>query len=373
LRQPQPLVRVRAEKAAVVKEASKDDEDANMTLQGLLFFSYFAAQSGMSFYMKWLLSKVRVAQDLTGIPASFLVTSSQQMVSFVLFLLFVLGSQLVGKPYRPKALKSRNEIMLILGLSLAFSLNIGLNLTAVALVPLSLTMIIRGCSPLSTAFLQATIMNKKQDISAGEWACMIVGVFMATACVIAQSGGPGGSANFAFFFGVAMSVFSLFSAALDFVFKGMLGGTEVKLNAMDTVFYQAIPVAVLTTIMAGFISKPVSVSWAARYSPIMTDFSIFARLWEVNPAAFGWVGLSGACAFIYNIFVTFMVVKLSPATTAFAGNFNKAATILMSLLILEGTGISGWRGMVTYGTVLGNICAFTCYNVIKGRRTQRAK
>merc|ERR1719203_1454405 len=102
-------------------------------------------------------------------------------------------------------------------------------------------MIVRGCSPLSTALLQSIFMQKKAGISAGEWACFVFGVLCASIVVLAQSGGMSGSASFAFFFGVAMCVASLLSSAFDFVFKGILG-TSVKLNALDTVYYMSLPI-----------------------------------------------------------------------------------------------------------------------------------
>eukprot|EP00930_Biecheleria_cincta_P103131 TRINITY_DN95060_c0_g1_i1.p1 TRINITY_DN95060_c0_g1~~TRINITY_DN95060_c0_g1_i1.p1 ORF type:complete len:462 (+),score=82.58 TRINITY_DN95060_c0_g1_i1:37-1386(+) len=368
----QPGLATGAEGSAAQPAAAADKKDIteSLAVQGGLFVTYFLVQSGMSFYMKWILSKVKVASDLVGVPASFLVTASQQLVAFGLFIVFMLGSRLIGKPYRPKILTSRTEFLLVLGLSLSFSLNIGLNLLSLSLVPLSLTMIIRACSPLSTAFMQALIMKKKQDISAAEWCCLSVGVFCACAVVVAQSGGPSGKASFAFFFGVAMSVASLFSAGLDFVFKGVLG-TNVKLNALDTTCYMALPVAFLTSIFGAILSKPVSSSWAARFAPRMTDLAVFQKLWEVNPGVLGCVLVSGLLAFVYNIFVTFLCVNLSPATAAFAGNFNKSATILLSLLVLEGTMMNGPRGLVTVGAVLGNIVAFTLYNLLKKQRQMK--
>lgn len=352
------------------EDAATEDVWGSLGVQALLFLCYLFLQSGMSFYMKFLLSKVRVASDLMGIPASFLVTSSQQLVGFGAFVIFVLLSRIVGRPYRPKILKSYKEYLLVLALSISFSLNIGLNLLSISLVPLSLTMIIRACSPLSTALMQTVLMRQKQDIAWREWLCMCVGVLCASAVVVAQSGGMQGGASFTFYFGVAMSVASLFSGALDFVFKGVLGTGSVKLNAMDTTCYMAWPAALFTASLGAVLSKPVSSSWAARFAPRMTDFEVFHRLWEVNPSIFTWVLISGVLAFIYNTFVTFMIVKLSPATTAFAGNFNKAATILIALLVLE-RGISGPRGLVVLVAVLGNIMAFTCYNVLRKRRKQR--
>lgn len=316
----------------------------------------------MSFYMKWLLSKVQVASDLMGVPASFLVTASQQLTGFALFCILIIGSRLVGKPYKPKMLASRKEWLLIVALSVSFSLNIGLNLLSLSLIPLSFTMIIRGCSPLSTALVQTAVMRKKSDLSAGEWACMVVGVVCAGWVVLAKSGGFSGSSSSVFLFGVAMSVGSLLSGGLDFVCKGLLGA-NVKLNALDTTCYMALPVAFLTSVLGAVIVKPVSSSWATRFVPNMTDWAVFGKLWEVNPHVLGYVLLSGIWAFVYNTFVTFMVQKLSPATTAFAGNFNKAATILVSLLLLEGT-----RKPAVVLPVLGNIAAFYVYNVLQKRR-----
>lgn len=345
---------------------AQEEKPYSLRIQALLFLCYFSLQSGMSFYMKWLLSKVKIASDLVGVPASFLVTTSQQLVGFSLFLVFILGSYLIGRPYKPKALKNTTEVLLVLALSLSFTLNIGLNLLSLSLVPLSLTMIIRGCSPLSTA-LTSTLIGKKSDISAGEWGCMMFGVMCASAVVMAQSGGLSGNASFAFFFGVAISVSSLFSASLDFVFKGILGA-NVKLNALDTICYMALPVAVFTSFFGAIVCKPVPPTWAAMFTPRMTDFTVFQKLWEINPLAFKWVMLSGGVAFIYNVFVTFMVVKLSPTTTAFAGNFNKAATILLSLLVFEGNLPAGWRGAVILTAIGGNIASFAIYNVLKRRR-----
>eukprot|EP00442_Polarella_glacialis_P019407 CAMPEP_0115058092 /NCGR_PEP_ID=MMETSP0227-20121206/6145_1 /TAXON_ID=89957 /ORGANISM="Polarella glacialis, Strain CCMP 1383" /LENGTH=440 /DNA_ID=CAMNT_0002443015 /DNA_START=34 /DNA_END=1356 /DNA_ORIENTATION=+ len=358
--------------ARLAKQASADKSEAEeaggaFAQQAALFLSYFALQSGMSFFMKFVLSKVRVAQNLFGVPASFLVTSSQQLVGFALFLLLVLGSRLIGKPYKPKAL-ARKELLLVLALSASFTLNIGLNLLSLSLIPLSLTMIIRGCSPLSTSVLQSVMMSKRDNISAGEWACMLFGVGCASAVVFAQSGGLTGNASKTFFFGVAMAVASLFSSALDFVFKGLLGSGSVKLNALDTTCYMAIPAALMTSLLGAVLVKPVSSSWAAHFGPTMTDVAVFSKLWEINPTVFGWILASGLFAFVYNTFVTFMVVKLSPATTAFAGNFNKAATILVSLLLLEGNLPTGIRGVVMIGAIIGNIGAFAVYNILKKRR-----
>ncbi|CAK0902751.1 unnamed protein product, partial [Prorocentrum cordatum] len=96
--------------------APAEDESGSLLAQSGLFLSYFGLQSTMSFYMKFLLAKVRVAENLRGVPASFMITTSQQLVGFTLFLLFIGVSRLLGRPYKPKRLTSRKEVLLVLAL-----------------------------------------------------------------------------------------------------------------------------------------------------------------------------------------------------------------------------------------------------------------
>lgn len=321
----------------------------------------------MNFYMKWILSKIEVAEGLKGVPASFLVTSTQQLVGLVCVLGLLVVSRAFGRPYTPKPLASGKELLLVLCLSASFALNIGLNLFSLVLIPLSLNLIVRSCLPLSTAVSQTLIQRKTQDISAGEWGCMIAGVLCACVVVLAKSGGPAGSANPMFLFGVAMVVASIFCGAFDMVFKSVLG-TSVKLSPLDTTYHMALPVAVFTGLIGALFPKPVSASWAARFGSTMTDVTVFQELWRLNPSVLGWVAVSGVLAFGYNIFQTFLVVKLSPATTSFAGNFNKAATVLLSMIFLEGKLPPGPRGKILALAIVGNIAAFALYNKLKSGR-----
>jgi len=334
-----------------------------------LFSGYFFLQTGMGFMMKFVLSKVTVVPGLKGIPAPFFVTCCQQLVSFSIMCLVLLGSRAIGRPYNPQKI-SKQEMITVLCLAAAFSLNIGSNLLSMSLIPLSLSMIIRACSPITTAALQS--MDKKQRTpSAPEWLCLLIGVVCAAAVTLAESGGVSGQASFLFFFGVAICVFSICCGGLDFVLKAKLGKGP-KLNALDLNFYNALPVACFTGLAATAIPKPVSATWAARYVPQMTDLQVVKRMFQVNPSIVKWVVFSGLGAFVYNLYVTFMVVQLSPATSAFAGNFNKSAAILLSLVFLEGAApwkTGSLRDFAKIGAVLGNIAAFTCYNILKKRKT----
>jgi len=76
---------------------------------------------------------------------------------------------------------------------------------------------------------------------------------------------------------------------------------------------------------------------------------------------------------MYNVLQYGIVQTLSPAHTTFAGNFNKAATIVLSLLVgLESLPEGKW-GPVMLFAVFGNIVAFTAFNVVKFMPTDDAE
>mmetsp|Transcript_43661 Transcript_43661/g.100751 ORF Transcript_43661/g.100751 Transcript_43661/m.100751 type:complete len:462 (-) Transcript_43661:195-1580(-) len=358
-------------KSATTNDA--DDAGSSWFVQVGIFLVYLFWQSGMGIYMKRLLSDITILPNfgLKGIPASFFATGTQQLVGFSIFLMILLVSRIIGKPYTPKRITAR-QFLLVTLLSASFSANIGTNLLAMSLVPLSLTLVIRACSPLSTAIVQTLVMGKKQDLSVSQWSCLVAGVSCAAMSVIAQSGSPTVEASWSFFFGISMSVFSLVAGAFDFVIKAKLG-TDVKLNALETTCYNALPVALCCLLAGSFIAKPVPKTWATLYQPKMTDLHVFQKIFQLNPAVLMWLLFSGVLAFGYNIFVTYVIQKLTPATTAFAGNFNKAAAILFTLIFLEQGGAPGIRGWIVRLSVVGNIAAFTAYNIIGRRRKAAAK
>merc|ERR1719394_14404 len=83
---------------------------------------YFGAQSFMNVYMSWLMRKCVVLpagttlesgdvleKNLTGIPAGFALTALQQVISFVMFLLFFAGAYFTPFRYVPKPLTTHFE------------------------------------------------------------------------------------------------------------------------------------------------------------------------------------------------------------------------------------------------------------------------
>jgi len=257
------------------------------------------------------------------------------------------------------------------GWSNIFFLNTGLNLFSLTLAPLSVTIIIRSCMPLAAAVAQ-TIVLGRQDISTREWLCMVLGVSCAALVVIANGGLSGSvTASRAFFIGVAASVSSVICGALDLLVKSVLGKSK-KMPATETVLFQALPVALIATMVGFVFSSPVSPSWSAHFQPRITDWEVFRAIFQLKPIVLGFVAWSGVLACGFNLFTTKLVVRLSPATTAFAGNFNKAALTLLSLILIDSNIPPGYRGWLLLAGVIGNIAAFTCYNISKrGRKNKK--
>mmetsp|Transcript_12309 Transcript_12309/g.31651 ORF Transcript_12309/g.31651 Transcript_12309/m.31651 type:complete len:200 (-) Transcript_12309:80-679(-) len=196
---------------------------------------------------------------------------------------------------------------------------------------------------------------------------MVVGVVCAALTVVAKLEGKIVLGS-GMFLGVCVAALSTFSGAIDLVMKSVMG-SDLKLTPVDSMCYMAVP-AMLFLMVPGFLwSHPIGGSWAAALGTrSTTDFAVIARVWAERPVVLAYATLSGVLAFGYNVFQTFLAVKLSPSTTAFAGNFNKAAGILISLVVLEGTLAPGIWGKVALGSIAGNILAFTAYNAIRSRR-----
>eukprot|EP00443_Scrippsiella_acuminata_P045875 CAMPEP_0115297212 /NCGR_PEP_ID=MMETSP0270-20121206/67633_1 /TAXON_ID=71861 /ORGANISM="Scrippsiella trochoidea, Strain CCMP3099" /LENGTH=331 /DNA_ID=CAMNT_0002714865 /DNA_START=25 /DNA_END=1017 /DNA_ORIENTATION=+ len=245
---------------------------------------YFGAQTGMNLYMKTVLSKIVINEEenLKGLPIGFLLTAVQQFVAFLAFCCFLVVGKIIGKGYRVKKLTSAREYLAVICFSVTFALNIGLNNFSLSLVAISINLIIRSCLPLSTAISQmlvgSLVGQQQKSIALMEWILMFVGVGCAALATYAKNmAGSSTEESAGLVLGVICCVASLFSGAFNMVLAGILG-SELKLNP--------------------------------------------------QPVAF-----SGILAFFYNILQYTLVHKLSAAYAAFAGNFNKAATVALSLAL----------------------------------------
>lgn len=339
------------------------------TIAGLLAI-YFGAQAGFSLYMKIVLSNTVVSQELgiSGIPAGFLVTAMQQVVAFAVMLVIVGALWWTPWRYTPRPLRSIKELACILIFSFAFALNIGLNNFSLSLLAVSLNMIIRSCLPVVTLVIQQLLgpclpgLAKTPNVL--EVFLMIAGVICAGMATLAKSESSHQSSESKnLMLGVGMCAMSDVAAALTLVLAAMFGSAmDPPLNPVDTIFYMSVPCAIFLLPAAALVAHPVD--WPGFGA--ITDFQVYQKVMELSPETMSWVVLSGFIAAGYNVLQYTVVQQLSAEHAAFAGNFNKAATIMISICMgLESLPGGTWS-TVMISAILGNIGCFTCFSMLKG-------
>ncbi|CAE7565980.1 unnamed protein product [Symbiodinium pilosum] len=329
---------------------------------------YFGAQTGMNLYIKNVLSRIVVdeEQGRRGLPIGFLLTAIQQMVAFLAFCIFLLAGRLCCAGYQVKTLKTCKEWVAVICFSMAFALNIGLNNFSLSLVAISINMIIRTCLPLSTAISELILGSilgiERKSIGPTRWLLMLAGVSCAGLASYAKTTSqrnPDESAALAL--GITVTVCSIFAGAVNMVLASILG-TSMKMNPLDTTCYMSLPTALALILPSLVVYHPVA-QWPHTES--MTDWQILQEVMQTKPSVLLPVLISGVLSFFYNILQYTMVHKLSATHATFAGNFNKAATIALSLLLgLEGLP-PGNYGIVFLVAVIGNIASFTAFSMVK--------
>jgi len=192
---------------------------------------------------------------------------------------------------------------------------------------------------------------------------MIAGALCGLVAVIAKAHSLTNTADSNnLIWGGCICLFSLFSASMELALAGLLG-SGLGLNPIDTTFYMAVPVALLLITPIFLVPHPIA--WSGHGS--MTDFQILKEVIELSPGTFGLAVFSGVFAMVYNILLYNIVQTLSPAFSAFTSNFNKAATIALSVFLgFEVLPSAPW-GMVQVLGIGGNMVAFTAYGLYKSR------
>jgi hypothetical protein len=330
---------------------------------------FLGAQTGMVLYMKEVLSNQAIAEGKRGFPAAFAVTGLQQLTGFVLMMAWMCVSRFTPYPYVPKRLSSRMDYIAVLLFSVAFTANIALNNYSMALIPISVNLIIRSCFPLPTFLAQKLVSwctrdGRAKDSSWVELTLMLFGVLCACVAVVAKTrssgAAPGESRQLVW--GVTVCVISCFAGSTNLVLAGMMGST-LSLNEFDTVVYTALPAAALLT---AAMSIPHFVQWGED-GATLTDWEILEEVLDNNRSVLVLAVLSGVFALAFNLLKYGIVQRLSATHTAFAGNFNKAFTIVLTMMVgLEPYPTDGW-GWLMVAAYVGNIGAFTAYNIAKIR------
>jgi len=270
--------------------------------------------------------------------------------------------------YTPKKLNTKLEWLAVVLFSFSFTMNIALNNFSISLLPLSVNLIIRSCLPLATFITQRTASKctnePVKDARAIELFFMVLGVCCAIIAVIAKSHvkSTGNDETKTLAFGIIVCVASLFSGAINLALAGVLG-TSCKLNSLDTTVYMSIPAFLFLIPPSLFYWHPVS--WPGYGN--VTDREIFMVVLHKKPSVILLAAFSGVLAFFYNVFQYGIVHSLSASYTAFAGNFNKAATIALGIIVGLENLPPGFWGIVMVCACLGNIGAFTAFNIAKMR------
>merc|ERR1712032_234307 len=143
---------------------------------------------------------------------------------------------------------------------------------------------------------------------------------------------------------------------------GLLG-TSVKLDSAGTVVYNSIPAACILAIPIMLVAHPIG--WSGQDAP-RTDFWVASQVWTHNKSTFALAASSSLASLIYNILQFGIVQYLSATHVAFAGNFNKAATIPLAILVgIDSLPQGKWGPIMIIGAII-NILAFTAYNMVTG-------
>jgi hypothetical protein len=328
---------------------------------------FFGAQTFMNLYMKAILSNAVISEELQmrGFQAPLALTALQQLVGFFLLALAILVSQLTPWAYKPRVVISRDEVLAIMSLAVCFTLNIALNNFSLSLLDMSVNVMIRSTSPLTSLILQLCFRRwfNHEDIDARpvKVGLMLLGVIFAVLVVISKYAHKkplGSNDNISDTLGLALCICSLVFSSMELIIVVILG-KGFRLNSIDSLLYMAIPVVVMLLLPCYLIKHPVAYPGHGA----ATDFSVLAEVAHLSPGTVMLVMLSGLWALIYNLLLYNIVSGLSPYFASFAANFNKVAAIGLSLLLgLESLPAGHWGCLMCVG-VVGNIACFTAYSV----------
>ena len=102
----------------------------------------------MNIFMSWYLD------TYVTIPAGFALTSLQQVVSFILFMIYFGAAHFTPYRYTPTELKTNFEIVSVIIFGCVFAANVALNNFSLGYISFGVKLIIRSCLPLSTYISQ---------------------------------------------------------------------------------------------------------------------------------------------------------------------------------------------------------------------------
>lgn len=328
----------------------------------------------------------RMAQNLSttcmaALWASRSLHCSRSSLFFCFIVLYVVLYNIPGWRIEAKKITSLKEVGSICIFGAVFALNIALNNFSLGYISIAVNLIIRSCLPLTT-FLSEQLLAKLGLYSSKPWnpielLLMCAGVVCAASFTVAKIMGSAsaGHSSSNMVLGVVICICSLLCGSLNLALAGVLG--EMKLSVFDTVAYMSIPAFVFLMPFVFLLQKPVPGEWPQVFGVnTASDWQILVQVYSIAPSTFGLFALSGVFSFVYNIIQFTIVHTLSPAATAFGGNFNKAALVLLTLTLpfLQVHALPGAPYYeVIWLSVLGNVAAFSGYSYIQLKAKQAKK
>jgi len=306
-----------------------------------------------------------VSQELhiRGFQAPLVLTALQQLVGFFLLALGILVSQLTPWAYKPQAIVSRDQALAVFALAVCFTFNIALNNFSLSLLDMSVNVMVRSLSPLTSLLAQLCFrrwFNEGIDTRPAKIGVMLLGVIFAMLVVVSKYAGKASSGHqesSTETLGLALCLVSLVFSSMELIVVVILG-SGFHLNTIDSLLYMAVPVVALLLLPIYIIKHPVTYPGHNA----ATDFSVAVEVANLSPSTVVLVMMSGIWALAYNLLLYNIVKTLCPYFASFAANFNKVAAIGLALLLgLEALPEGYFRYLMCAG-VIGNMLSFTAFS-----------
>lgn len=309
---------------------------------------------------------------MRGFQAPLVLTALQQLVGFCLLALGILLSQLTPWAYKPQAIVTKDQALAVTALAVCFTLNIALNNFSLSLLDMSVNVMVRSLSPLTSLTLQLCFRHwfiDGIDTRPAKIFMMLLGVLFAMLVVVSKYAGKkslGYNENTETL-GLALCLCSLVFSSMELIVVVILGN-GFHLNSIDSLLYMAIPVVALLLMPIYIIKHPVSYPGHNA----ATDFSVAVEVASLSPSTVGLVMMSGIWALAYNLLLYNIVKGLSPYFASFAANFNKVAAIGLALLLGLESLPEGYLKYLMCVGVVGNMASFTAFSAWPKQPTEES-
>jgi len=257
------------------------------------------------------------------------------------------------------------EWVAIIGISVILVMYQGPSNLGYAFLDISLSKTIRSCLPIATVMILAVLSFCWAELKPNETLCsmalIVAGVAFAVLAAVAtqQNRHANHTESTALFLGVVFTCTSVAARALQLIAVKILKD-RMSWNAVEITFYQALPAS---CIMVGLCSVSHPVPW--RTQGWLTDWEVMGKVVPLNKSFWQVFILRGIVGVAFNIVKYTVVHETTPTYAAIAGNVNKAAVILLSVLAgFEPVPENKW-GVAIWVAIISSFICFASYSMMK--------